>query len=491
MKYLAYCRKSSEEESKQVQSLETQERMLMEYATKKNLEVIDIIKESKSAKTDGNRPLFTHLIDRITRGDASGILVLHTDRLSRNGIESGRVIKLFESGFLEEICTPTRVYASAEDLLYIDFDFVFAAHYSRNLSIRVKEGNATKLAKGEYIGRAPLGYTYLKNKIVPDPIRARHITKAFSLYSTGYYTLLQIKDILHKDGFRSRLTGNKLSKTSIHIILLNPVYYGVIRNQGALQKGIHKPLTTKETFNKVQLVLQGKNRSKKLKHDFLYRNYLTCGNCHCKLTASVKKQRYNYYYCTNGKKICDEHKNYMDEKYIFKIILNEFQNLSLDKELADLAFDIYIDELKSNYQNKSDQREILVKQIANLDKKLSRLLDLRLEEAIDKDSFLEKQRSLKSEKAELEIALLQVKEHKLETTLELLLDFKKRACSLGDMFNKGDEVVRADLLKSALWNLQIKNKKVALIQYKPPYEYVKNLNKTRNLKTWLAHLDWN
>src|ERR1700722_4518443 len=98
MRYFIYCRRSSEEESKQIQSLETQERELLEYATKYNLEIKEIIKESKSAKTDGNRPLFSKMFESISHGEASGVLVLHIDRLSRNGIESGKIIKLFEAG---------------------------------------------------------------------------------------------------------------------------------------------------------------------------------------------------------------------------------------------------------------------------------------------------------------------------------------------------------------------------------------------------------
>lgn len=491
MKYIIYCRKSSEEETKQVQSLETQERMLLDHATKHNLEVVSVIKESRSAKEDGNRPLFTGMLQRIMDGQASGILVLHIDRLSRNGIESGKIIKLLESGLLTEIRTPTRTFASATDLLYIDFDFVFAAHYSRNLSIRVREGNSTKRLKGEYVGHPPLGYMYKEAKIVPDPIRAKHISKAFELYSTGTYTLKQITTILYKDGLRSRLVGKKVPKSSIHTLLLNPVYYGVLRHQGMLQKGIHAPLTTKTIFDKVQDVLQGKNRSKKRNHEFLYRNYLTCGNCNCKLTSTVKKQKYNYSYCTNGKFICDEHKAYMDEDYIFKTILQEFTHFTLDKEKADLAFDLYIEDLKNNHQSKGNQRTLLQQQIDAVDKKLERLLDLRLEENIDKEKYQEKQKKLKNEKTDLEIALSEVKDANLETTLEQLLDFKNRACSLAEMFEFGDDIVRADLLKSVLWNVQMKEKKVSSIQYKLPYEYAKALNKTDNMETWLATLDWN
>ena len=112
MKYFIYCRRSSEEESKQVQSLETQERELLQYASKHNLQIEEIIKESKSAKTDGNRPLFTNMLEKISQGAASGLLVLHIDRLSRNGIEAGALVKLFESHLLEEIRTPSRIYSS-------------------------------------------------------------------------------------------------------------------------------------------------------------------------------------------------------------------------------------------------------------------------------------------------------------------------------------------------------------------------------------------
>lgn len=59
------------------------------------------------------------------------------------------------------------------------------------------------------------------------------------------------------------------------------------------------------------------------------------------------------------------------------------------------------------------------KQITTIDEKLDRLLDLRLNDTIDIAKFTEIQKALKSEKANLEVALDQVKEIKLETTLEL------------------------------------------------------------------------
>lgn len=446
MKYIIYCRRSSEEESKQVQSLETQERELLEYASKHNLQIKEVIKESKSAKTDGNRPLFTKMLENISHGEASGLLVLHIDRLSRNGIESGEIIKLFEGGLLEEIRTPSRIYSSAQDMLYMDFDFVFAAHYSRNLSIRVKEGNKTKLSKGEYIGCPPLGYLYDKARLVLDPLSAKHVKKAFELYGSGSYTLKQLTNILYKNGLRSRLASNKVPKASIHTFLLNPVYYGTIKRDGMLYKGIHKPLVSKSTFDKVQLVLQGKNRTKTQKLQFLYRDYLWCSPCGCKLTATRKKTKYDYYYCTNGKGKCDEHKKYLTEKEVFTLLQETMKGLTIEKELMNIAFDIYKERFLEQQKEKVSYKETIKHQIKNIDAKLERLLNLYLDRGIHEDLFKQKQKALQNQKTDLEIEYSQSKEKDVSETLELLEKFKDEACELEEMFKNGNAKVREYLL---------------------------------------------
>ena len=491
MKYFIYCRRSSEDESHQVQSLETQENMLLDYSKRHELEIIEVIKESKSAKTDGNRPLFSSMLRRIGSKEAEGILVLHTDRLSRNGTESALIVKLFESGFLKEIRTPSRVYSSVADILYMDFDFVFASHYSRQLGQRIREGNVTKRKKGEYVGSPPLGYEYVKGKIIQDPLRAKYISKAFELYQTGQYSLKQICEILYQDGLRSRLKGVRVPKSSIHTVLLNPVYYGVIRDSGGLRIGIHKPLTTKPIFDNVQLVLQGKNRSKTRTHSFLYKNYLSCAKCGCKLTATQKKDRYDYYYCTNGRGKCEENKKYFTKTDIYNLMLKVIQNITPHKNLADIAFDIYKEKSMNEQKEGVSQKEVMEKQMVNIEVKLERLLDAYLNGNITEEVFKDKQKELQNEKSSLEIAIFQSKEQNPEITLELLESFKNQACQLEEMFENGDDEVRENLLKSVLWNLKIEKRNIASIQYKRPYAFLEKVAKNPKIETWLGSLDSN
>lgn len=112
MKYFIYCRKSSEEDNKQVQSLDTQERILVDFATTKGLEIIDIFREAKSAKDAGTREIFGLMLSRISKGDADGILVSHTDRLARNYNDAGDLLTLMGKKLLKEIATPYRAFNS-------------------------------------------------------------------------------------------------------------------------------------------------------------------------------------------------------------------------------------------------------------------------------------------------------------------------------------------------------------------------------------------
>ena len=59
------------------------------------------------------------------------------------------------------------------------------------------------------------------------------------------------------------------------------------------------------------------------------------------------------------------------------------------------------------------------------------------------------------------------------------------------MFREGDNQVKKDLLKGLLWNLKIKDGVVASVQYRKPFSYLQNLNKTHDLEIWRRRWDSN
>jgi len=90
IKYFLYARKSTDEERRQVTSLDAQTRELRDLAKREGIFIYETIEESKTAKCPG-RPLFNQMLDRIQQGEANGLLCWDIDRLYRNPVDEGRV----------------------------------------------------------------------------------------------------------------------------------------------------------------------------------------------------------------------------------------------------------------------------------------------------------------------------------------------------------------------------------------------------------------
>ena len=83
IKYIAYCRKSTDEPDRQILSIEAQVAELEEFTAKENLKIVSFVTESKTAKEPG-REKFAQVLEVIENGGATGIISWHPDRLARN-----------------------------------------------------------------------------------------------------------------------------------------------------------------------------------------------------------------------------------------------------------------------------------------------------------------------------------------------------------------------------------------------------------------------
>ena len=109
MKYILYARKSSEDKSKQILSLESQVTEMKKLAMSLGLDIEMVYTESKSAKLPNNRPIFLEMLKVIENNSEDyGIICWKIDRLSRNPIDSGKIQWLLQQGKIKAIQTSDR-----------------------------------------------------------------------------------------------------------------------------------------------------------------------------------------------------------------------------------------------------------------------------------------------------------------------------------------------------------------------------------------------
>ncbi|MBP6866711.1 recombinase family protein [Candidatus Shapirobacteria bacterium] len=376
-------------------------------------------------------------------------------------------------------------------MFMMGIELASATYYSRNLSQRVKEGIETKLKKGEYGAPAPLGYKNKNGNIIPNKNNSHFIKEIFKLYTTGDYSISQITNKLYLEGFRTYRANKKVHRSVIHRILTNPLYCGIIVSKGKEYQGSFKPLISRSLFTKAQYLLNRSNHQKKQKHNFLFSNYLTCNKCNCKLTATIKKGKHVYYYCTNSRHNCDQHLKYLTEKSVDILMSQIMSKITIDPEIAELSLNLYIDDLKRGNSNKTIIDQTIDNQINNLNKKKNRLLDLLLNQQIDNQTYDSKKLEIETEITALENQKNHSKFNDLNTILELLKKFKNTAISLKKMYDSGDREVKDNLLKSTLWNATIENQKLQKVTYKQPFSYLENMGKNDDFSVWRARWDSN
>ncbi len=183
-KYIIYCRKSTDEATKQVLSIESQVAELKEFAKTNNLFVSEIITESKTAKEPG-REKFNSMLKSIEEGKANAILSWHADRLARNSVDGGKIIYFLDIGKIVDLKFPTFWFDNTpQGKFMLSIAFSQGKYYVDNLSENVKRGIRQKLRLGIWPLKAPFGYKNhpVTHKIVVDKKISKLVSNCFTLF---------------------------------------------------------------------------------------------------------------------------------------------------------------------------------------------------------------------------------------------------------------------------------------------------------------------
>jgi len=498
MKAIILARVSTEEQKEAGNSLPAQIERLKNYCKSKSFEIAKVFSFDESAYKN-KRDDFDKALEYLKSSkEKISVCFDKVDRFSRNVFDK-RVASLYDLAMQDKIelhfasdnlvITPN---ISAVEKFHFGINLGLAKYYSDAISDNVKRASEAKIKRGEWPGKAPMGYINVgdekgnRKNIILDPIRSHYIPQIFGMYATGNSSMRQIRDETKALGLKGTLEGKPVSVGVIFNTLRNSFYYGLADWKGVIYNHRYEPLISKELFDRCQEIMAGYRRKpfKYASKPFVLRGMIKCSDpvCGCTITPEIQKG-HNYYHCTNYRKIHDK-VVFVREEELLAPIFEIMDNIKLpDDRIKEITED-----LKKVSENKN---EFHGRQLSNLRKeydlyqnRIDKLFNLRLDEdgSITKDMFQEKLKELKEKQAEVNERMQRYTDadENFYLTANMVLNLAKRAKEIF-ISSKVDE--KRQLLNFLLQNLTLEGKKLNF-ELKTPFDTVFQASKCSNMLRW-------
>jgi len=247
-----YTRVSSKEQMETNQSLEWQKKYCDEYAIKNKFNIKGYFGGTyESAKSD-ERKEFNRMLKfvKASREEISYILVYSLDRFSRTGDSAIYIAsELKKTGVNIVAVTQPIDTNSHAGALQQNIQFIFSKYDNDLRRQKTIDGMREKLIRGEWVGVAPIGYSYVKGALTQTIVisdKGELIREAFEWRAKG----------MTYDQIVQKLVGLgiKMHKQRLTDTFRNPFYCGYLSHNllnGEVMKGKHPALISEELFFRV------------------------------------------------------------------------------------------------------------------------------------------------------------------------------------------------------------------------------------------------
>ena len=429
-----YSRVSTSEQAINGHSLDEQKERMSKYCDAMGWKAYKIYTDAGLSGASMDRPALQQMIRDIKLGKIDKVLVYKLDRLSRSQKDT---LYLIEDVFLKSGCdfismSENLDTASAFGRAMIGIMSAFAQLEREAIKERMLMGKLARAKKGKFHGsvRVPIGYDYKDGDLITNEFEKMQVIRIFEEFNAGMPVNRIVRD-LNSEGFTTKY--GKWSLSTARQILEKRTYLGLLPYKGELYQGNHEAFISQELFDNVQTIL------KRRKAD-LEEKGIRCGKatsalggiliCKCgRKMGRCKVRKYLYYACRNGG--CDQSVWNMDD--MDNLVFSEISKLSLEcpKSVS-----------KSSSEENIGQR-IIEGKLAEIDRKIDRIIDLYALDDTPKDVIQQKLSDLNVQKESL---LRQLDDIETPITQEEVIDLAKSL----DRVLKSDDIDEIRSLVTAL-----------------------------------------
>lgn len=460
LRVAAYCRVSTDSED-QLNSYKSQVQHYTDLIkSKSEWDLAGIYADEAITGTQvTKREDFQRLINDCMNGDVDMIITKSISRFARNTLDTLKYVRMLKENGIAVFFEEENINTLTMDgeLLLVILSSV-AQQEVENISANVKKGLKMKMQRGELVGfQGCLGYDYHPEdkSISINEEEAEIVRYIFRRYIEGAGGSV-IAQELENLGYKTKRGSTRWAETTVIGIIKNEKYKGDILmgktftldpiskrrldNFGEEDqfyiRDHHEAIISEEMFEKAQEILKRRAKPRRLgtdgKREKFSRKYafscmLECGFCGGTLTRRSwhSGSQYNkvIWQCVTatkkGKKFCPDSKGIAEET-IEQAFIESYRLLCQNnKDVLD-EFIARTEETLSD-SNASKQLAKVEKDIAALDAKRAKLVDMRLEEIIDKETYEQKYFDLSSQ-----IEQLQKQRESLQESAETESTMKKR-----------------------------------------------------------------
>jgi len=341
------------------------------------------------------------------------VIVHKLDRLARSRADDIAITQAVHAAGARLISSTEGIDMTPNGTLLHGIMASIAEFYSRNLAQEVMKGMRQKAIHGGTPGRAPIGYLNVRRQtedgreyraIQLDYERAPHITWAFATYATGDWSVAQLVAALRDGGLRTRATTSRspaaLTVASLHRVLTNSYYKGIVTLNGVQHAGSHEPLVPAKTWDTVQGLLASRRQGERSRiHTHYLKSTVRCFNCQRRLLVHKARSKsgrvYEYFVCSgrqNGTPRCTQSALRISD--VERRVEDAYERIQIStrwrKEIELRWQDRLADEASGSKQKRSD----LAAQAQEIRLRQEKLLEAYYSDALPRDLFVEEQRKL-------------------------------------------------------------------------------------------------